>query len=203
MTVTGPEINALVDVDVAGWASVRHSRVDDVDDEIVVVAPLIDGGDREPPVGSPVTVTWTGPSGAMELRTSLVGTDERAIRLWRLLPQGPVMINQRRDHVRVATLLSLVLHNDGSRIDGHLVDLSEGGLRGTCRAPAPLGLGDHVDAVFDFDQQLIEVAAEVVRVERHGEHVSAGCRFIDVPLGQGDLIRRFVFARQRRERAQR
>lgn len=201
MTVPGPEINARVDVDVAGWTEPRPSRVEDLDHDVVVADPLVGSPDQDPAIGSPVTVSWTGPSGSMELVTSLATREEREIPVWRLRPQGSVVVNQRRDHVRVPTVLSLVLHNDGRRIHGHLIDLSEGGLRAACVAPVPMQVGDRLDAAFEFDRQVAEVSAEVVRLERHGDHVSAGCRFLDVPAKKADLIRRFVFARQRRERS--
>lgn len=199
----GPDINALVDLDVAGWTACRRSRVEDSDGELVVAAPLVDGDDHDPPIGSPVTVTWTGQGGPMELVTSLAAKEERAIHMWRLRPEGGVVITQRREHVRVATLLSVVLRNDDRRFSGYLLDLSEGGLRAACREPIPLALGDRVGASLDFDGQTIEVTAEVVRLDRGGERTSAGLRFLGVPPRQADAIRGFVFARQRRERANR
>lgn len=201
--VAGPDINTLVDVDVAGWAVPRRSRVEDLDRELVVADPLVDGCDHDPPIGSPVTVTWTGAPGPMEMLTSLAAKEERAIRMWRLRPEGPVIITQRRHHVRVAAVLSLVLHTDRRRVEGHLIDLSEGGLRVVCREPVPLALGDRVDATLDFDGQTIDVTAEVVRLLHDGERASAGLRFLDMPARQADAIRGFVFARQRRERANR
>lgn len=201
--VAGPDINALVDLDVAGWVAPRRSRVEGLDDEIVVADPLVDGSDREPRIGSPVTVSWMGALGPMELVTSLAAKEERTIRMWRLQPDGPVVITQRRHHVRVATVLSLVLHADRRQIEGYLVDLSEGGLRAVCPGLPLLGLGDRVDATLHFDGQTITVTAEVVRVTADGERTTAGLRFLDVPSLQADAIRRFVFARQRRERAKR
>lgn len=201
MRVPGPDINTRVDVDVAGWTEPRPSRVEDLDGDLVVADPLVGGPDRDPPIGSPVTVTWTGPSGPMELLTTLAAKEDRAIALWRLDPQGSVVVNQRRDHVRVPTMLTLVLDKDGRRIHGHLVDLSEGGFRAACVAPVPVQVGDHLDAAFEFDRQVTEIGAEVVRLERQGDHVFAGCRFLDVPAKKADLIRRFVFARQCRERS--
>lgn len=201
--VVGPDINTLVDVDVAGWVAPRRSRVEGLDDEVVVADPLVDGTDREPPIGSPVTIRWMGAPGPMELVTSLAAKEEQAIKTWRLRPEGPVVITQRRHHVRIAAVLSLLLHADQRQIEGHLVDLSEGGLRAVCRGSAPLGLGDRVDATLDFDGQAIIVTAEVVRVAEDGERTAAGLRFVDVPSAHTDAIRRFVFARQRRERANR
>lgn len=201
--VVGPDINTLVDIDVAGWVAPRRSRVEGLDDEVVVADPLVDGTDRDPPIGSPVTISWIGAPGPMELVTSLAAKEERTIKMWRLQPEGPVIITQRRHHVRVATVLSLVLHADPRQIEGYLVDLSEGGLRAVCPGRPQLGLGDQVDAALHFDGQTITVTAEVVRLGADGEHTSAGLRFLDVPSMHTDAIRRFVFARQRRERANR
>lgn len=203
MTVAGPDINTLVELDVAGWVAPRRSRVEGLDDELVVADPLVDGADREPPIGSPVTVSWMGPPGPMELTTSLAAKEQRTIRMWRLQPEGPVVITQRRHHVRVATVSALVLHTGRRPVDGYLVDLSEGGLRVVCPGRPPLSLGARVDATLDVRDQTITVAAEVVRVADDGERTSAGLRFVDVPSIHTDAIRRFVFARQRQERASR
>lgn len=199
----GPEINTLVEVDVAGWAAPRRSRVEGLDDEVVVADPLVDGDDPEPPIGSPVTLSWMSTAGPMELMTSLAAKEERTIKMWRLQPEGPVVITQRRHHVRIAAVLSLLLHADQRQIEGYLVDLSEGGLRAACPRSARLCLRDPVDATLDFDGQVITVTAEVVRVAHDDERTFAGLRFVDVPSAHADAIRRFVFARQRRERANR
>jgi hypothetical protein len=195
-----PAVNTSVTLDVPGWTAPRRTRVEDLDDEIVVADPLIGGGDHDPALGSPVTVRWKGARGPMELATTLVARELRSLSWWRLRPDGPVVITQRRHHARMGALIPLTLCTEAGPLDGHLVDLSEGGLRSVCREPAWLVLGDRVTAHFDVAGHDLAVAGEIVRVDVHDERLFAGCRFLDVAPRQADLIRKFVFERQTRER---
>lgn len=201
--LSGPPVNTSVTLDVAGWTAPRRTRVEDLDEEVVVAAPLGSVDDHEPSLGASLTLGWRGNSGPMTMPVRLVAKELRRLPMWRLQPEGHVVITQRRHHVRTAALARIVLHAPSGPLPGHLVDLSEGGLRSVGSAHRPLRVGDRVAAEFCIDDQRFHLAADVVRIEGDDERTFAGCRFVDVPAAEGDRIRGLVFARQARERQRR
>lgn len=200
MSLSEPTINTPVTLEVPGWSEPLATRVEELDDTVVVADPLLGRGGHPPSVGASVRITWQGDRGPTEMPAELVAMELRALRLWRLRPTGAPQSTQRRDHVRIATLLPLVLASDTACVDGHLVDLSEGGLRSVCPPPSPVVVGDRFDVRFDVDDRRITVRGLAVRVDPRGDHVCIGCRFVDPPAQLADTIRKFVFDRQVRER---
>jgi len=195
-----PAINTPVTLDVAGWRSPVATRVEELDDTVVVADPTLAHGDHDPSLGSTVRVSWQGDRGPTEMPAVLVAKELRTVPVWRLEPDGPIVVTQRRHHVRVAALLPVALHPTSGAPDGHLVDLSEGGMKLVCPAPSPVAVGDRFGVSFDVDGTPVDVQVAVVRLEPHDDHVCACCRFIDTAPQQADIIRRFVFDRQVRER---
>ena len=200
MTLPGPPINTSVTVDVVGWAAPRRTRVEDLDDDVVVAAPLAEGDDHEPSLGTPLELAWQGVRGPMAQRTRLVAKELRTVPTWRLEPAGPVVITQRRHHVRAGTIMPVVLHTTAGRVEAHVVDLSEGGLRAAHRGAVPVAVGDRLHVELQVAGRALAVASEVVRLELDGTRWSAGCRFVTIADGDADAVRRFVFDRQARER---
>ena len=200
MTLPGPPINTTVTVDVAGWAAPRRTRVEDLDDDVVVAAPVAEGDDHEPSLGTSLELAWQGVRGPMAQQTRLVAKELRTVPTWRLEPDGPVVITQRRHHVRAGTIMPVVLHTRSGRVDAHVVDLSEGGLRAATRGVAPVAVGDRLRVELAVGERPLDVASEVVRLELDGSRWSAGCRFVAIADGDADAVRRFVFDRQARER---
>lgn len=200
MTLSGPPINATVAVDVAGWAAPRRTRVEDLDDEVVVAAPVCEGDDHEPSLGTSMDLTWQGRRGPMSLRVRLVAKELRTVPTWRLEPGGPVVITQRRQHVRSQTLMPAVLRTAAGPVSAQVVDLSEGGLRVVHRGTSPLVVGDRLHVELQVDGRFLLLSSEVVRLDTDRSRWFAGCRFHAIAPGDADALRRFVFGLQTRER---
>lgn len=200
MTLSGPPINTTVTVDVAGWVAPRRTRVEDLDDDIVVAAPVPEGDDHEPSLGASLEVAWQGVRGPISQQARLVAKELRTVPTWRLEPMGPIVITQRRHHVRAGTIMPVVLRSRSGHIDAHVVDLSEGGLRAVTRDDVPLAVGDRLRVELELDERRLALASEVVRMETDGSRWFAGCRFTEIANGDADTLRRFVFDRQARER---
>lgn len=200
MTLTEPQINATVTVDVAGWRTPRRTRVEDLDDEVVVAAPVREAGNHEPSLGTVLELSWQSSRGPVSLQVRLVAKELRTVPTWRLEPRGPVVVTQRRHHVRARTLMPVVLRTPDGPFDAQVVDLSEGGLRVVHRGTAPLAVGDRLHAELQVSGRYLLFAAEVVRLEADHETWCAGCRFTAVLDSDADAVRRFVFERQAQAR---
>lgn len=198
--LAGPAINTSVTLDVVGWSSPRRTRVEDLDDEIVVAAPIGAATDHEPSLGSSLGLSWQGCSGPMAVQVTLVAKELRRVATWRLQPEGNVVINQRRQYVRAGTLVPMSLHTVDGSLGGHLLDVSEGGLLFVTRSDRSLDLEGRSEAVFTLVGNDFRVFCEVVRIDRDDARLFAAFRFTDLSPAHGDRIRRAVFALQARDR---
>lgn len=198
MTLQDPPINTLVTLDVAGWTAPRRTRVEDLDDEVVVATPVPEGDDHEPSLGTSLDVAWQSARGPMALRARLVSKELRIVPTWRLEPEGPVVITQRRHHVRTGTLMPVVLRAQSGPIDAQVVDLSEGGLRIVRRGTFPVAVGDRLAVDITVADRHMHLLSEVVRLDSDEDRWFAGCRFTAMTDADADAVRRFVFTRQTR-----
>lgn len=197
--LSGPPINSQVTVEAPGWPGPLATRVEDLDDEVVIAAPVGEHDALAPDLGVPIEVRWSSDRGPISMDTMLVAKELRGVPTWRLQPDGPVVITQRRLHARAGALVPVVLRSYRGRLDGLALDLSEGGLRSVHRtgvAPEP---GDAAMVELELDDQSLVLAAEVTRVESHAGRRHVICRFTGIDDGDADRIRRYVFARQARE----
>lgn len=198
--LSGPPINTQVSLEAPGRITPWRTRVEDLDDEVVVAAPVGEHDRAAPDLGACLELRWQSDRGPMSLAVTLVAKELRGVPMWRLQPAGPVVITQRRLHVRTDALLPVVLRTAAGRLDGFVVDLSEGGLRSAHRTGTPPTEGDAATVELDLDGTTMALAAEVARVEIEGGRRFVGCRFTDIDIRDADAIRRFVFARHARER---
>jgi c-di-GMP-binding flagellar brake protein YcgR len=150
-----------------------HSRVEAIDAYALTVArpfdlPLEDS----PSTGATLEVTWTSDGGAYSLPCGLVETvREGLVALWIVSPQGETTRAQRRAHFRlpidgeVAVTVADAPAAAGDVLTGHLVDVSEAGLRfRTSPAEAAPFIGRApVAAVFEIRQERFEVEGTVLR----------------------------------------
>lgn len=200
MTLQEPPINTSVTLDVPGWAAPRRTRVEDLDHEVIVAAPLGEGDDHEPSLGTTMDVEWKGARGPMALRARLVAKELRTVPTWRLEPDGRVVITQRRHHVRAGGLIPVVLRTACGPMEVQAVDLSEGGARLVRRGLLLVEVGDQVDVEVTVADRELVLPSEVVRLETDGTRCFAGCRFTAISDRDADVVRRFVFDRQARAR---
>ena len=109
---------------------------------------------------------------------------------------------QRREFVRAHTApVEIELTYDGETRSGRLIDLSEGGLRCSLRAPVVPAAGEVVEVVIQLDERgPIDLEAELVTVERQEQVWVLAGRFVAVPNQDADRIRAYVFTRQLRDR---
>jgi hypothetical protein len=191
-----PPVNTSVTVDVAGWRRPRRTRVEDLTEEIVVAAPVDEGDDHEPSLGTELTVAWDGARGPMAVPVTLLAKELRRIHLWRLRPAGPVVITQRRHHVRVSALADMTLQLHASSMPGQLLDVSEGGFRAVCADSEHVRIGAHPHALFEVDGEDFSLPSEVVRLEPSDGRLFLGCRFLGLHAAEADRIRKVVFAVQ-------
>ena len=201
--LSGPPINSSVTLDAAGWDEPRRTRVEDLDDEVVVAAPLHGTADQEPLLGASLILRWLGRSGPMTVPVTLVAKDRRQVSMWRLKPEGNVLIDQRRHHFRASTLMPIVFHSEGEAIGGHLLDLSEGGVRFASSPARELQIGATGEIRFCVLEEEFRLGVGVVRARDEAERVLVACRFTAVQGADQDRVRRAVFALQVRMRRQR
>lgn len=209
----------------------RASRVEDVDGGLIAVAAPRGPGDVEPPEpGEEVQLSWAGPRGLLVLAVRLLETGRDGVPLWWCEPVGGLEVHQRREFVRapvasgwrVGVLLTPVGPDAEPGVEptsGHLLDLSEGGLR--VRLPGwPGGDGTPVtvrlvlppsaEEEMDGGAAAAAVAAQELSgtalrgVETSDPRLPAGTVDVSVGLEQpvpcADDLRSLVFAWQRAAR---
>lgn len=198
--LSGPPINTAVTVDAASWEGPCRTRVEGLDHEVVVAAPLHELDARSPALGAPLVLHWQSDRGPMSLEVTLVAKELRNVPLWRLQPDGPVVTTQRRHHARADVLVPVRLDTEHGAIHGSVVDLSEGGVRMVHRTDHPLRTGDPVQVQLCTDDLDVTLGAEVLRVQRQDERTSVGVRFLSATEAEADAIRRHVFAWQAKAR---
>jgi hypothetical protein len=197
-----PPVNARLDVRVRRRSTWLATRVEGREADLVDVAIPTNAGviAVEAQRDDPVELRWIiDGRGLAYAEGLLVGAIEDRIPMWRIRSRPPD-VQQRREFVRVPVRLTVP-----SRFEPlTTVDLSEGGM--SCEAPAGLALreGRLLDLTLDLDGDRVDVTAEVIRVRPSGAGmVEAALRFRDVTEGEAQRIRRFVFAAQVKERADR
>ena len=201
-----PEVNTVVDLEVPGREAALLSWVRDSRPDRLV---LMGGQDDERrPVrlaaGETLTVVWKGPDGLRALPVEFV-----AIRLggaepmWEVRPTGPPVRAQRRDAVRAALVLPVVVTAPAGELAGATLDVSEGGCR--CAVAAVPGVrvesGTVVPVTLQLHDQQVRTEAEVVRVlPLPGDRTQLSLRFIGLGERGEDRLRGMVFAELREQR---
>lgn len=196
----GPPINTLVVIEAADSRLWWKTRVEELDHDVVVAAPVLEREPNDPSLGQAVQLQWRGPQGPLTVDATLVAKELRRIPTWRLEPKGPVVITQRRHHARAGTVLPAILDTGSGTVDAHIVDVSEGGGRLVHQDACLLRAGDAVRVQIRIDEVDVVLAGEVVRTETDGPRTSVGVRFVDAPDHVEDRIRRYVFGRQAQAR---
>jgi c-di-GMP-binding flagellar brake protein YcgR len=112
---------------------------------------------------------------------------------WELAGRGQPALFQRRRYARVPVVLPGRAVGRRGAWGLTILDLAEGGVR--CLAPqvAPFDPGEVVDVSFDVDGALLTARASVVRWGLAPGGVTIVFRFTDLPRGDDDRLRRFVF----------
>lgn len=194
--LSGPPINSSVTIEAADTGLRWRTRVEELDDEVVVAAPVLEHEVNDPALGQALQLRWRGQQGPVSMDVTLVAKQLRHLATWRLHPEGPVVITQRRHHTRTGALLPAILDIGSGTLDAHVVDVSEGGVRLVHQGGRRLRAGDAVRLQLGIDDVDLVLTATVVRVDAGGARTSVGLRFLDATGDVEDRIRRYVFSRQ-------
>lgn len=205
MNLDKPPLNQLLRLDVHPFGFGLPSRVEDLeDDDVVISAPSYPGDEAPLSAGAQLLVRWTGPRGLHALPVAMVTTVSGALPRWRVRPVGDVEMVQRRQFVRapVDEPVTIIPRDQviTSVVGGTLVDLGEGGLRGRFASSAPM----HTDAPVEIHLMLRDVPVMLVgRVLRCTSVEGAASRRLyeavitfEPDEHNGDLIRRTVLHQQ-------
>ena len=195
-----PEVNQRVEIFASAWGAWLPSRVEDRRGDRLRRrrAP----GSRRaptrpavPPTGwpcagpAPGASAWSRPASANATRAGIVPT-------WELVGRGEPALFQRRRYARVPVVLPGRAVGRRGAWGLTILDVAEGGIR--CLAPqlAPFDPGEPVEVSFDVDGQPLTARAEVVRWGLAPGGVTIVFRFLDLPRGDADRLRRFVFRQE-------
>lgn len=196
-------LNALVILRVAESTIEFPSRIEDVDNETVIVAAppgatemVLASGGRH------IQLSWVSPRGRYEQLCELVENIGGPLKRWRLRPvERPVLI-QRRRYVRVRAAVAILIFLPSEVVPATTIDISEGGLR--VRMPRR-EIADLTPTAIHTSMGGTEVAitGHVLRSEHvDGGQTEAVIAFEADSRGT-DAIRRYVFQMQLRARAAR
>ncbi len=200
-----PQASASADVTLIarGITITAHVEVSDVD--VVVVRPTGDApaeGTAELQPGDAVDLYWIGAQEERTLRGTVTQVEGDSDPRWHLAVSGQSERSQRRKAVRARVSVPVIIPWAGAQMEGHTVDLSEGGIRALMDGwGVPLDPGTPTQVSLTLDDALLHLRGEVVWTSIRGAQWLLAIRFVDVPEKAADTIRRKVFQALRDERA--
>jgi c-di-GMP-binding flagellar brake protein YcgR len=181
-----------------------RSRLEAIEgDTISVSAPLETQGHTAPRPGQVIEVFWAQPRARVILPCRLVRIADTAPYQWILEPIGEPRKSNRREFVRGGGGLAVGLgsEEDLARLDGRLLDISEGGMR--CWVPEAGGVkvGDRLSASLRLSTGSLEQDGAVHTVrpafDEPGHHLILTFHSDEATA---QLIRQHVFAWELAER---
>ena len=204
-TTAWPEPNTHVDLLVDWWPGPLATRVEDhLGSSIVVAGPTTPGA--QPIVarsGTDVRVSWLTERGPATMAGVLAASDTRGTGLssWRVDPAGAVQVQQRREYARVTLVEPILVQTEGAELAATMVDLSEGGMSCVVFTEGAPFAGAVLRSTLAIGDAPLPVTASVVRASNVDEdRVLLAVRFEELSPSDADLIRREVFAIERRRR---
>jgi hypothetical protein len=194
-----PEVNQRIEIFGSAWGAWLPSRVEDRrGDRLVVAVPQ--QPDKPESVRRPadwVALRWANPRGVgMVEATVIAATRAGIVPTWELVGRGQPALFQRRRYARVPVVLPGRAVGRRGAWGLTILDVAEGGIR--CLAPqlAPFDPAETIEVSFDIDGIPLTVGAAVVRWGRAPGGVTIVFRFTDLPRGEADRLRRFVFRQE-------
>jgi hypothetical protein len=202
--VDHPEEQSEADVMLTGRGISVNTRVEFVNDGVIVVRPSV--GDYVQQVvvavGNDVEVFWKRPEDQRMVPARVIAVEQGAVIRWRLQITGEAEVSQRRRAVRARVVLPIEAGYGNVELKGETVDLSEAGTRATLEGfglpPEP---GSTLDLVITLDDGEVKTKGEVIRQQARGARWLMSIRFRDLQERDGDRLRRRVFQALREERA--
>jgi hypothetical protein len=194
-----PNVNQRLEIFGSAWGAWLPSRVEDRwGDRLVVAVPQDPEAPR--PVRRPadwVALRWNNPRGiGMVEATVVAATRAGIVPTWELVGRGEPALFQRRRYARVPVMLPGRAVGHRGALGLTILDVAEGGIR--CLAPkmVPFDPGEAIDVSFDVDGMALMARAEVVRWGLAPGGVNIVFRFTELPRGEADRLRRFVFRQE-------
>jgi hypothetical protein len=194
-----PNVNQRVEIFGSAWGAWLSSRVEDrLGDRLVVAVPQDPDGLR--PVRRPadwVALRWNNPRGiGMVEATVVTATRAGIVPTWELVGRGEPALFQRRRYARVPVVLPGRAEGRRGAWGLTILDVAEGGIRCLTSQVAPFDPGEPIEVSFDIDGLPFMAQAEVVRWGLAPGGVNIVFRFTDLPRGEADRLRRFVFRQE-------
>jgi hypothetical protein len=166
-----PTLNDRIGVQAENWGDPLSSRIEDVGDGWLAIAPPSDGlAVHAIPPGREVVVQWMTPRGLGLVHGTVRSIVEIPIKAILIDIHGEPELVQRRRHVRAEAVIQIVVEPLGADdadedvlpVLGSSLDIGGGGL--LARVPARLKAGDAVKLRLRIsDEESIEATAHVVR----------------------------------------
>ncbi len=202
-----PAINSLIDV-ILDEDRVYRSRVEDISDQTLTVAAPIGQGDLEPPApGSPMGLAWIKGPSRYVLPVQLRATTREPPPRWQVEISGTAERHNRRNFVRGGggepVRLSHADDDKDTPIAGHVVDISEGGIR--CRVrECRYRLADPIRIRVVLDGQDVDAKGQVlaIRPSPTSEDVEVVMVYA-LSEAQARIVRRYILEWQVAERRHR
>lgn len=167
---------------------------------VTILAPAIDV-DSLPMLEDELVMQWFRPRGRFEVAVALVvafQADGR--RYWELEPVDDPVVRQERQYVRgQGGQVATVVRDSGDALCGELVDLAECSVRVRFRS-GHLRPQERLTISFDVDGKPIAAAATVFRASVGETSGAEAVLLLEVTPHQADVMRRHIFAEQRKER---
>ena len=194
-----PEVNQRVEIFGSGWGAWLPSRVEDRRGDVLVVAVPQDP-DGLQPLRRPadwVALRWTSPRGIGMVEANVTAATRAGIvPTWELVGRGQPALFQRRRYARVPVVLPGRAVSRRGPWGLTILDVAEGGIRCLASQLVPFDPGEAVEVSFDVDGLALTTRAEVVRWGLAPGGVTIVFRFTDLPRGEADRLRRFVFRQE-------
>lgn len=194
-----PEINQRLEIFTSAWGEWLASRVEDRRNRRLAVAVPQDP-DAARPIDRPsefVALRWTTGRGVGMLEASVTQAIRAGIvPAWELVARGEPALFQRRRYARVPVVLPGRAAGRRGAWSITILDVSEGGVRCLASQRVPFDPGEPVEISFDAGGQLFTALAEVVRWAVAPGGVTIVFRFHQLPRGEADRMRRFVFRQE-------
>jgi len=187
------------------------SRVEDVQGNRLWVAMPMRAGMYLPlPVNSTVAAHIKHEDATYVLPTRVVSRRLQPMPMLELQAIGEVQRRQQRQHVRLQIVLvpimALIAGPDGTdvRLATTIVNISAGGALLRTRQKLTVDQEVHLSVELPVPDGAISITARVLRVETRradrGLFYEAGCGFLDLADQDRDLITKFIFRAQTRQR---
>jgi c-di-GMP-binding flagellar brake protein YcgR len=187
------------------------SRVEDIDeDRLWVAMPMRAGMFMPLPVDTPVFAHIKKDDATYTLRTRVVARRLQPTPMLELLALGDVERRQQRQYVRLQIVLmptlAAVIGDDGAetRLAATIVNLSAGGVMLRTRQPVEVGQRIRLNVDMPAPGGAISATTTVLRVDsrraERGHYYEAGCTFDELTDRDRDLITKFIFRAQVRQR---